>query len=104
MISPAESTVALLRFRSRAGFERVFQVSSVGLVIGSRADAGIRVGVLDVPRDACTISQEEGELRITMAARGCVTVDQRPAREGQPLATGSTLCIGPAAFEIEILK
>ena len=104
MISPEDSIIALLRFRSRAGFERVFKVGNLGIVIGSRTDADIRVGVLDVPREACTITPEEGELRITKAVGGCVTVDRLPAREGQSLVTGTTLRVGPAEFEIEILK
>ena len=102
MSRSAESTSPLLRFRSRGGFERTFEVDKDEFVIGSRGDADIRVGVLGVPRDACTLELDDEGLRITRVGPGVVQVDSQPAAEGQALEVGCTLQVGPAVFTFEM--
>lgn len=101
MGSPNTSTAPVLRFRSRAGFERVFEIPTSGTRIGSRADADIRIGIPGIPSQACVLIQRGSDLVMTEVSGTTVWVDGEPAKEGQSLPSGSTLTIGPAHFSVE---
>ncbi len=84
------------------GFERAFEVTPLGMKIGSRADADVRIGIPGIPPQACVLSYQNTDLVITEINNNSVQIDGQPAHDGEVLNHGCVLSVGPANFTIEL--